>query len=295
MDAAECETARLLRNAIRRGEADHHFPASVSNITAQAGEPDAAAADDAGKLPGGDRQIRCDDHDTAALVRGILMDAALDLHTHRLAVDAQVAEAAVIGLHQHAEGESFAVDLDHAGGRADAALQVMAGHPLARADVAFSKLRRGSFDGCKDVFRLYGALADVVQGSVVALTDDRIDGRDGIAICFCLTAHILHHRVVHFAHIEGIGQRDGRFQRAKLCDLHQTCRFAKAVEHMLGSNHFPLENIIFTGQNDGHAGLVAVIVNGAMAHANAGNVADGIQLAMFEAANLQIHAEHPPE
>ena len=74
------------------------------------------------------------------------------------------------------------------------------------------------------------AVADIIQRCIIALADHRIDGGNGIPLHLCLSAHILDNGVVNLTHIQRVCQRDGRFQRAELRNLHQSCGFAKSIE-----------------------------------------------------------------
>ena len=56
------------------------------------------------------------------------------------------------------------------------------------------------------------------------------------AVPLALVNHIAHHGVVNQAHVQGVGQHDGRFDDTQLLKLHQPQGLAEAVEHM-GRGH----------------------------------------------------------
>ena len=247
VDAAEVQAIALRGNAVGGGKAYHDFAAAVADVAAQPGKPHAAPADDPPQLAGGDGQVGADDHDAAALVRSVLPDALLNRFADVFPADGQVMQAPVVRQNQHAHGEGLTADLHKPGGGTDAALQVVAGHALARAHVALGKVRRRGGNGGEHLRLPHRPVTDVIQGCVVALAHHGVHGRDRIPPALPLAAHVFHHGVVNQPHVQGVRQGDGGFQRPQLPDLHQPGGFSKAVENVVSRGHFIAENVVLAG------------------------------------------------
>ena len=195
----------------------------------------------------------------------------------------------MVGQHQHAQREALSLDLHNPGGGANAALQIVADHALARAYISLGKIGRGAFNSGEYLFLSHRPVPDVIERAVVALADHRVHRLDGIAPGLCLAAHVLHHGVMDQAHVQGVGQGNGGLQGAQLPDLHQPRRFAEAVKHMAGRHHLLLKNIIRTGQDHRHAGFVPLAVHSTVAHPNAGYIRNGVPGSWLHPSDLQIH------
>ena len=112
MDAAQIEAACILRDTVGRGETNHHFTAAMTDVATQACKTHAAAADDARQLTACYRQIGRYDHDAATLIRGVLMNTALNLRTNRMTINTEVTEGSVVRLHQYTQVEYFPINFD---------------------------------------------------------------------------------------------------------------------------------------------------------------------------------------
>ena len=189
--------------------------------------------------------------------------------------------------HHHTHGVKSAVQCNDAAGAADAALQAVAHHALARADVAQRKIGRRSLDGREHVLRMHGAVCNVVHPAVVALCHHGVQtARHGAALR-AAAQHIFHHRVVHKAHIQRVRQRDGRFQRTQFLDLHQPRRLAKAVQHICGRRQLLRKRVVRTGQHHRHTCFVRVGIHRAVPHRHARHIADLIQRPALQRADAK--------
>src|SRR5438105_10199422 len=80
----------------------------------------------------------------------------------------------MIGLHEYADGVAAEASVDFPRRGAGAALEPIAAHARAAADVSFGHASRARLlDRRDDVFRLYMEAVDVVEKSVVRFRDDR--------------------------------------------------------------------------------------------------------------------------
>ena len=120
----------------------------------------------------------------------------------------------MVALHQHADGVKPTVDLELARGGAHAALERVADHALAAAYVALGKVRARVVDGSEKVFGTEVAPLDVVEPGVVTFADDGVDRGQAHAVPLAAVDHVADHGVVDAAHVERVGQGDGRLDRA---------------------------------------------------------------------------------
>ena len=105
-------------------------------------------------------------------VGGHLVEA--DLAPDRHTVDGQALASAVVGLHQRADGEAALLGRQAARGRADAALEAVADHAGAAADVALGDgPARGVRKGRVEVLGADVLAVDVVEPAVPGLAHHR--------------------------------------------------------------------------------------------------------------------------
>ena len=197
----------------------------------------------------------------------------------------EVVEDSVIGEHQHTDGVGLPVQLHHTGSRADAALQAMAAHSPACAHRALGEVGAAVGQRSPHIFLGDMEAPDVVQAAVVALADHRVDAAGGLADVGVPVQHILHQRRLHRAHAEGVGEEDGRLQRAQLLDLDKAGGLAETVDDVAGRHHLIVENIPRMGQQGGDAGLDLAVRQRTVAYRNARHVTNLVQRAAGQLAH----------
>ena len=134
---------------------------------------------------------------------------------------------------------------------------------------------------------LYVQTTDIVEHTVVALTDQRIDGAGLDADIFILLQHILDQGVGGSADAQSVGHDDGGFNGAQLFHLHQTHGLAEAVDNAGRGHNLLLEQIALVGQNGGNAGIdIGTVTDGHMTNLYAGNVGDQVTGTGSATANL---------
>lgn len=136
----------------------------------------------------------------------------------------------------------------------------------------------GALDGLHQVLLLDRALADVIEAAVVALAHHRVDALHRHPVLPAAAHHVLDQRVLHQAHIEGIGQGDGGLQRAQLLNLDKARRLAKAVPDIACGQQLVGEDVLPAGHHHRDAGVVVFAVDGAVSHRDAGDVGDFVAL-----------------
>ena len=268
------------------GKADHDLAAAVAHKAAQPGQAHAAPLEDALQLPGGAGQVGGHHHHDAPLIhRGVPQAAHRKPSPQADAVHRQVFQLAVVALHQHPQGVTFAVQQDPPGGRTDAALEPMADGALSGPHIPFVKIQRRIFDGGKNFLFPHGPMADAVDPAVVAFAHHRVQAPHFHAVLFALFQSVFHQGIVHQAHIQGVGQGDGGLQGAQLIHLQKARGLAEAVPDKAGRGHFVREKVPRPGEDHRHAGFVFPVVNGAVAHLNTFHIGDLVPLAPGQAAH----------
>ena len=163
----------------------------------------------------------------------------------------------------------------------------MADHALACAHVALGKVGPGGLHGRKDLLLPHGPVQDVIEGGIVALAHHRIERAHGHPLAVTAADHVLHQRIVDQAHVEGIGQGNGRFQGAQLLDLHKSRALSKAVEDKGGGGQLVDKGIFRTGKEDGHPRLMGGRVHRTVPHRDAGHIGDAVVGALGKRAHTQ--------
>src|SRR5207302_11174122 len=138
-----------------------------------------------------------------------------NLLADRHAGDAQQWTAAVIALHQHADGVLRGLDPGPPGGGADSPLELIADHTGPAADTALGDGPRARrVESLKDVLGLYVETVDVVETAVPRL---RYDGQRPVEL---LAAPHLpgDHGVPHHADAVRVGDHHGTAEEPRFLD-----------------------------------------------------------------------------
>ncbi len=174
-----------------------------------------------------------------------------DLAADRDAVDAQLVAAAEVGLHQHADGVAAVVGRQPARRGADAALEAVADHPGAAADVAFGhRSTAGIVERLEHVRLLHVTAADVVQRAVPGLGHDRQEAPVALGVPL---GHVGDGGVVHGADAAGVGDEDRVRQRLEVADPVRPGHLAVAVQRVGGGEDGGVPDVL-ARQHRGDAG-----------------------------------------
>jgi hypothetical protein len=214
----------------------------------------------------------------------------------RHAGDEQAVAQAVVGLHQHAERVRGLTASDHARGGADAALELVADHAGAAADVALrDRAARGSVERRIHVCGLDVKAVDVVEMAVPGLGDDRqrppVAGRVGGALAHAPGDH----GVAHHADAVRVGQEHRPLQLPRLLDPGGAGHLAVAVQCEPSAEYRRAQAIAAARQDrgDARAHLVParqVLDQRGVANRHAGDVRDRIERSRLA---VERHAEVP--
>ena len=202
----------------------------------------------------------------------------------------QVVEPRVVGQDQRPQMEGPPLQLQPAGGRADAALEPVAAHPTAGPHRALGKIGAAVGQGGQGVGLGDVEAPDVVQAAVVALADHRVDAAGGLADVGAAVQHIPDQRGGHRPHAEGVGEEDGGLEGAQLFDLDKADGLAKAVDDVGRRGHLFVKSVPRVGQQGGDAGLDVAAGQGAVAHRHPRHVADPVQGPGGQAAHRKAPA-----
>ena len=177
-----------------------------------------------------------------------------NLAANRCAGDCQQLAAAVVRLDEHADRVAAVFRAQHAGRRADAALEPVADHPGAAADIAFGHrtaarpIQRLERMGLRDVESV-----DVVQEPVPRLGDDGKAEVAGIAFASAALHVPLDDRVAHDADAVRVGDENRGAQEARFLDPGRAGHLAVAVEGVPPREHTVAERAALR-QDGGDAG-----------------------------------------
>lgn len=157
--------------------------------------------------------------------------------TERFAFDNQLLQLAEIGEHERARRISVAADMHHTRSRTHAALQFEARHAPPRADRAALELDTARLECARVVRFVNRERLHVVEIAIVAFEHERIHAR-----VFASDARIRSNgranlRIGERADAERVGQRDRRFDHAKLVDLNEPDALAEPVDDARRSGH----------------------------------------------------------
>ena len=209
--------------------------------------------------------------------RALGTSAIGNLAAHRHAIDPQQIARAVIGLHQGADGEMLAGGFDHPARGADPALELVADHARAAADIALGHraaaggVQRGMGHGLGDRKGL-----GIGEPAVMGLGHDRqMPGRldaelDGIAA----------DGIAHGADAMGAGDADGAGEQALLGEPDGAGHLAIAVEAVEAGEAVVVPDVAAAGPDHGDAGADhrrLVADQGRMADLHPGDIGDGIE------------------
>ena len=118
---------------------------------------------------------------------------------------------------------------------------------------------------------------DVVEGAVVALADQGVDGACGAPDVGIAGHGVFHQGGVGGAHAEGVGEDDGGLDGAQLLHLDEPGGLAEAVDDRRGGEDLVPEEVPLVGQHGGDAGVhVSAVPDGDVAHGDAGDVGDEV-------------------
>ena len=154
----------------------------------------------------------------------------------RRAVDDERVAPRVVGLHQRAKGVALALDLEDPRRRAGAALEVVADHAGAAADVALG--HRPALGGGQRREHVLGAhvlAADVVQAAVPGLGHEREAVVAALLVLAQRLAHLdlaLDEGVAHDAEAVRVGQGDRRREQTALAYVLEAREVARSVERV---------------------------------------------------------------
>ena len=200
---------------------------------------------------------------------------AAELSPHRHAVHRE--DAAEVRLDEDTQRVGAEALREAPRRRPDAALPAEGRRARARADRALRDRAAGRRpDRGEDVLAPQGKRADVVQATVVRLAHDRVHRAHGLAAG--LGEREGHHGLDRHADGEGVGEDDGRLDRAELAHLGRARELPERVADEDGSRHLLLEEVPPVGQDGGDARSDRVALDeGHLADAHAGDVRDRVQ------------------
>jgi hypothetical protein len=119
-------------------------------------------------------------------------------------------------------------------------------------------------------------LANVVQGAVVGLPNDRIGGAD--VFIPRKAEQVAKDGIGHARHTEGTSQDDGRLKLTQFLHLCEPCEFAKPIPNHYCRGYLLLKHVATMWQDCGHAGVYRVPpCDGHLPNQNTGDVCDGVE------------------
>src|SRR5437660_2096639 len=153
-------------------EGDEDIARAISGIAAVTAQAERDFFRDALQLRGDQWRVGGHYHDDGANVP--VPDRVLgNFAAHVDARDAQLLARSVVALHQYADGVTSSFGVEHARRGADAALELVADHPRAPADIAlFDRTEVSRIERVERVFRFHMESIDVVEVAVPRLGDD---------------------------------------------------------------------------------------------------------------------------
>ncbi len=207
---------------------------------------------------------------------GLRDDVGADALAHRNSVDPQPFPSAVVGLHQGADGVAPGGGVGDPRRGADAALEAVADHAGAAADVALGHgpVGRGGQGGL-DVVGLHMEAVDVAEQPVVGLPHHRQRPVDALTAGGHLGGD---QRVADDAGAVGVGDPDRGGQFAGFLDPLQAGHLAAAVEAM-GAGEDGLGPDVVVRDDDGDPGVDvrwAGVVESGVPDAHPRYVGDGV-------------------
>ena len=158
-----------------------------------------------------------------------------DFLADRYASDPQQTARAVVRLHQDADGIPAGAGVQFARRGSRAALESVADHPGAAADVSLGDASaRRALDRRDDMFRLHVKSVDVVQRAVPRLGDDRQRPRLEESQ---MLGGPLDRRVAHDADAMRIGDEYRTLEKARFLDPGRAGHLAVAVQRKPAGEH----------------------------------------------------------
>ena len=249
----------------------------MSDVGTESGNTDRTAPDNAFQLAGAQRYIRSKHNNDRTLITLRTVDLCENFIIQRLSVQPKIPCCTVIGLHKNADGIGFSVYGHRAGSGTDAAFEAVASCSRSGTDVAFFKIHISGCNRFHDVLFFDRTVNDCIQRRIVALSDHRIDA--GGTNAFVLTAvyGILDQRIRNKPDIERIGQRNRRFERTELIDLHGAACLSVTVVDKRCRNQLMGKHILLRRQNDGAAGLIKRRFDRAVTDTDTADIGDLIE------------------
>jgi hypothetical protein len=278
---AEHALLGVVRQAVGGGPGQSDVARPVVGHRAGPGHAQHGALRDARELARLERGVGGDeDHDGAVLLGAGLQVG--QLAAHRDAAHTERLARPVVGVDEDAHGPAPLLFGEDAGGGADAAFELIAGHPRAGAHRALgdrAALRRR--ERLEGVFGADGQGADVAQGGVVALEDD---GGQGVVRDPHLRVsgqHVADQAFLDRAHRQGVRQGHRGLEDAGLGHPHETRRFAVAVQDEGPRVDLAVPKVAVRGDDGRHPGAQGVgarrgVHQRDVAHAHSGHVGDGV-------------------
>ena len=192
------------------------------------------------------------------------------------ALDAQALAPAVVGLDQDAHRAAAVGLLQHPGRGADAALEAVADHARAAADVALpDRSRRGRVDRLDHVLGAHVHAVDVVQGPVPGLPHHR--QAPGLLGAGPAGQPGRDQGVAHHPDAVGVGDRDRRGEQARLADPLQAGQLPVAVQPVAAGERRLGVRVVRGGEQHRHPGAHGVAPDqGGVAHPDPGHVGDRV-------------------
>ena len=183
----------------------------------------------------------------------------------------------MVALYQDAQSISGSIQLDLSGRRANASFKTITYGSPSGSHTSFLKICLGRTDGGEDVLLCDHAVGNLIQGRIVAFTDDWINRKERDMIPAAQIQHIFHQSVVNQADVQRIGQCDGRFQTPQLIHLDESLRFPKPIQYEGGGGKFMGKRVFRTGKNHSNTGLVRTFLYSTVADGDTGDVGDFIE------------------
>ncbi|MNL10457.1 hypothetical protein D3C87_1312560 [compost metagenome] len=211
----------------------------------------------------------------------------------RVAIDTQFVADAMVGLDDGADGPAALGTVQSPRGGADAALELMADHAAATADIALRhRAAPGTAHSFGDVLGFHMKAVDVVEQAVIRFQHHRHVPVEPAVSGLLLAVHG-DQRIAHHAQAVGVGEGNRAGQQTRFTNPLQPRGVAIAIEHMDSGETRLLAGGTRTRFDDGDAGqdvatFVGTTSHIAVADPNAGHVGDGIERAGLQLAKLDV-------
>ena len=178
----------------------------------------------------------------------------------------------------------LAVKFEPARGCADATLETETAHAGSCTDIAFANVRSRNLQGFLRIGFRDGHGLNVVERTVIAFQNDWIDGRRGAPDIGIACNRLSDQRIGAGSDAKCIGEQDRRFQRAQFLNLHETSAFAKTIDDIASGQHLAAIYVAVMWDDCCHAGIDIAVAQGAVPHAHARHIGDGVVFARLHDA-----------